>query len=783
MRPAGRLACTTAAALLAGFAAAARAGDGAEGAGAAEGASLAALAPAVEREIQAGRIPGAVVLVGRDGEVVYRRAFGERAREPHREPMTADTVFDLASLTKVVATTTAILQLAERGALALDDPVARHWPEFARHGKGAITVRDLLAHRSGLRPDLDLDTGWSGEREALRRIADERPLAAPGARLVYSDINFEVLGELVRRLSGRTLDRYCAERVFGPLGMRDTGFAPGAGLRARTAPTQAARGTLRRGEVHDPTARRMGGVAGHAGLFSTADDLARFAQMLLDGGSLGGVRVLRPESVAAMTEPQPAAGAPAARGLGWELASPFVATGDAQRRAFGHTGFTGTSLWIDPGTRSSVSVLTNRVHVGGRGDARPLRAEVAAVVAEALAADRAAARVATGLDVLVEQGFAPLAGLRVGLITNHTGLDASGARTLDLLHAAHDVRLAAVFSPEHGLDGNVDAPVPSGRDARTGLPVYSLYGADRRPTDAMLEGLDALVFDVQDAGVRFYTYVTTLAYAMEAAARRGLRFFVLDRPNPIGADVVQGPVLDRDLRSFTGYFALPIRYGMTIGELAELFNAEARIGARLTVVPMRGYHREEWYDETGLRWVAPSPNLRTLVQAALYPGVAVVEGANLSVGRGTPTPFELLGAPWLDGDALALALARRAIGGVRFHPAEFTPASSAYAGRRCRGVRVELVDRAALDAPRLGLELASALYRLHPREFRIGSILGMLGSRATLEAIRRGEDPSRVAERWSGPLRAFLDLRQRYLRYGSRAAGVSEPRSRARGAG
>ena len=765
MSPSSRLARAVATALLAALAASARAHAATDAAGADEPPRLAALARVAEREIRSGRVPGAVVLVGRDGEVSYRRAFGDRAREPRREPMTVDTIFDLASLTKVVATTTAVLQLVEQGALALDDPVARHWPEFGRHGKAAISVRDLLAHRSGLRPDLDLDLPWSGEPEGLRRNAGERPLAAPGARVVYSDINFEALGELVRRASGLPLDRYCERHVFAPLGMRDTGFTLNEDQRARTAPTQYQHRAMLRGEVHDPTAQRMGGVAGHAGLFSTADDLARFAQMLLDGGSLGGARVLRTSTVDEMTTPQPTAGAPASRGLGWELASPFGAARDPQRHAFGHTGFTGTSLWIDPASRSYVIVLTSRVHPDGRGDAKPLRAGVAAVVAGALAAERATARVETGIDVLVEEGFAPLAGLRLGLITNHTGRSAGGARTLDLLHAAPNVRLAAIFTPEHGLDGDLDAPVASGREARTQLPVYSLYGEHRRPTDAMLEGLDALLFDVQDAGVRFYTYVTTLAYAMEAAARRDLRFFVLDRPNPIRADVVQGPVLDTALRSFTGYFPLPVRYGMTIGELAALFNAEARIGARLTVIPMRGYRRDEWYDETGLRWVAPSPNLRTLTAAALYPGVAIVEGANVSVGRGTPTPFELLGAPWIDGGALARALARRSIRGVRFQSAEFTPDASAYAGQRCHGVRLELTDRTALDAPALGLELASALQRLHPREFRVGRTLGMLGSRATLDSIRRGEDPARVAASWSGPLRAFLDLRQRYLRY------------------
>jgi len=739
------------------------------------GSGLVPIAGIVEREVAAGHVPGAVVLIGQRDRVVYRRAFGNRALAPAPLPMTEDTIFDLASLTKVVATTTAVMQLVEKDALQLDAPVARYWPGFAAHGKGAITIRQLLNHASGLRADLDLRTPWSGYATAMRLIVAERPRSPPGTTVTYSDINFAVLGELVRRVAGVPLDVYCARHIFAPLGMDDTRFLPPATATGRIAPTVYRRQRMQSGAVHDPTAFRMGGVAGHAGLFSTAADLGVFARMLLNGGRLNGRQILDPGSIAAMTALAATDDATHRRGLGWDLATPFAAPGDATAngRWYGHTGYTGTSIWIDPASQTYVILLTNRVHPDGKGDAGPLRRQLAQVVAAALQpgaeephGDLAGAGVATGIDVLAAERFAPLAGLRVGLITNQTGRDASGRSTLELLQHAPGVRLTAVFSPEHGFDGTADAKVASTTESRTALPLYSLYGDTLRPSDAMLAGLDALVFDIQDAGARFYTYVTTMAYAMEAAARKGLRFYVLDRPNPLGGAIVQGPVLDAGLESFTGYFPLPVRHGMTVGELARLFNAERGIGADLHVVPMRGYHRDAWYDETGLAWVGPSPNLRTLTQATLYPGVAMVEGANVSVGRGTGSPFELLGAPWMDGSALADYLAGRAIRGVRFVATTFTPRAARYAGRTCRGVRIEVTDRDALDSPALGIEIASALHRLYPREFQLDKTLGMIGARRVVAAIGQGVDPRSIRPGWQTALDRFAVLRSRYLLYG-----------------
>lgn len=373
--------------------------------------------------------------------------------------------------------------------------------------------------------------------------------------------------------------------------------------------------------------------------------------------------------------------------------------------------------------------------------------------------------VLTGIDVLAAHGFRELIGHRVGLITNRSARDSKGQRTADVLHAAAGVQLVTLFSPEHGLDAAVEGRIESGRDAVTGLPVLSLYGETRRPTAAMLAGLDTLVIDLPDVGTRYYTYATTMAYAMEAAAQHGLQVIVLDRPDPIRADVVQGPVLDPDLASFVTYLPMPTRPGMTMGELARLFRDEKKIGARLRVIGMRYFQRSQWYDQTGLPWVPPSSNLRTLAEAVLYPGVGMVEGANLSVGRGTESPFELVGAPWIDSTALARELEARAIAGVRFEPATFTPSESAYAGQACAGVRLRVIDRDRLDTPLLGLELMAALRRLYGERFEIDRTLGLLGSRAALDAIKTGADPRDVAASWGPGLEAFRQRRERHLLY------------------
>ena len=768
-------------------------------------ARLALIDPLVNAAIKDHQLPGAVVLVGRHDAIVYQKAFGNRSLEPSVEPMTLDTIFDLASLTKVVATTTCATILIEDGRLRLNDRVATYIPGFERYGKGGITIRHLMTHVSGLRPDLDMSEEFSDSDMAIARAIEEVPASPPGERFVYSDINYFLLGDIIRRVSGVSLDRFSAERVFGPLGMRDTMFKPPESLRPRIAPTEKCTplgwpcdgpgAVMLRGIVHDPTARRMGGVAGHAGLFSTAADLSRFCRMLLHSGALGTTRVLAPLAVLRMTTAATSPAQPAVRGLGWDLDTAYSSNrGDLfPVGSYGHTGFTGTSLWIDPFSDTYVIILSNRVHPNGKGDVAPLRAKIAAVAASAIVGGvdvtglRANARrggdfgaagveparvqaapVMNGVDVLQADGFRLLRGKRVGLVTNQTGRSRAGVSTIDLLYKAEGVKLVALFSPEHGIRGALDEKVEANRDEKTGLPIYSLYGDTResfRPTSEQLQGIDTLVVDLQDVGVRFYTYITTTAYVMEEAAKRKIAVVLLDRVNPIDGYQIEGPVLDKDLLAFVGYFPMPIRHGMTLGELARLFNGENKIGADLTVVPLRGWRRDLWFDETGLPWVNPSPNMRSLVQATLYPGIGAIEATNLSVGRGTDTPFEHIGAPWIDGVRLAEELNARRIDGVRFYPESFTPTGSKFKGETCQGVFMVVTDRLALRPVRVGVEIASALYRLYPSQFQIEATVRLVGSRDVIKRIQSGEDPAAIAASFSRDEARWRLLRAKYLLY------------------
>ena len=752
--------------------------------------AVAALDAAVQEAIRKDQIPGAVLLVVHQGRTVHRKAYGYRALTPRREPMTLNTIFDAASLTKVVATTPAIMKLLEQGKLRLNDRVTQYLPEF-QGGASEITVRNLLTHFSGIRPDLDLQPPWNGYETGIRLAVADKPVAPLGARFIYSDINFILLGEIVHRLSGQMLSDFVREKIFAPLGMKDTMFQPRRALRSRIAPTELVDGKPLRGVVHDETTRYMGGVAGHAGLFTTAGDLARYAEMMLGRGQRGNVRVFSPLTVLKFTTPQSPPDQPILRGLGWDLDSPYSGNrGDLfPIGSYGHTGFTGTSLWLDPVSETCVILLTNSVHPHRRPAITPLRGKVATAVAAALGIEapgiqltgynetltgagirRAVARnaqVLTGLDVLKEQQFAPLRGRGVGLITNHTGLDRDGKRNVDLMLEA-GIQVQALFSPEHGITGAEDREnLPDATDSATGIPIRSLYsGENRRPSEELLRQIDALVFDIQDIGARFYTYTTTMAYALEEAARARIPFFVLDRPNPITGVHLEGPVLDPDLLSFIGYFPLPLRHAMTIGELALLFNAENRLRAELHVIPMKNWQRGDWFDSTNLVWTDPSPNMRSLNAALLYPGVAMLEGAgNYSVGRGTDAPFEQIGADWINGRQLAAYLDARFVPGVRFYPTRFRPVSSNFAGQLIEGVRFVTTDREIFDSGRLGLEIAAALQRLYPAKIALDSNRRLIGSRLTIQALERGDDPRSIQVSGEESLLDFSKLREEYLLY------------------
>jgi SSS family transporter len=788
-----------------------------------------AISTLVNQAIAAKRLPGGVVLINHDGKTVFEQAYGDREVEPVVEPMTEDTIFDMASLTKCLATATAVMQLYEEHQIAFDDPVVKYLPEFGANGKESVTIRELLTHYSGLPEDISLKDAWGlaapDKAEGIRRAMNATLDSVPGTHFKYSDINFITLGALVEKVSGQPLNVYAQEHIFTPLGMTHTRFLPGKEWVARIAPTAYDdQGTLAtnpdfdkllRGTVHDPTTRRMGGVAGHAGVFSTAGDVAVFAQALLDRlAGRSSKFPLQRATLKLMTEPeQPATAVEGAtiftpdgktttgvavRGFGWDINTAFSRPRGAvfPIGSFGHTGFTGTSLWMDPGSDTFVVLLANSVHPRGRPPISPLRGAVATAAAEALrlySSQGASSKTLTGIDVLEATHFAILleaakrhnGHLRLGLLTNQTGLDSEGRRTIDiLLHSTPEVELKTLFSPEHGLLGVKDATkIGNDVDPKTQLPVLSLYGAkpeQRRPSQESLKNLDAVVIDLQDVGVRFYTYETVMGYFLEAAAQAHIEIIVLDRPNPIGGVAVQGPVSDVGAESYNNYMPMPVRNGMTLGELALYFNSErllpsaaspniqAPIRAQLTVVAVQNWKRSDFFDETGLTWTNPSPNLRSPAAAMLYPGIGLTESTNISVGRGSDTPYEHIGAPYINAAELAAYLTARKIPGINFAPTSFTVADDSnhypFHGKTIPGVAFTVTDREAFNSPELGIELLSALHHFYP-EFLLSKAAYLVTNADTMRALANQEDPRKIADGWAGDLAAFERRRQPYLLY------------------
>ncbi|MGE0640456.1 MAG: glycoside hydrolase family 3 N-terminal domain-containing protein [Thermoanaerobaculia bacterium] len=680
---------------------------------------LAALDRVIERFVDAHAFPGAVIAVGRHGKLAHLRAFGRLTYDDDAPAARTDTIYDMASVTKVVVTTTLVMMMVDEGRLDLDAPVQSFLPGFVGRDKERVTVRHLLTHSSGIDWWAPLYRELHGKEEYLRRIEAMELVSEPGTKTMYSDLGILLLGEIVERVSGRTLDALAGERIFAPLGMTRTGYRPAASLVPEIAPTEivAERGGLVHGVVHDENAAGLDGVAPHAGLFSTAPDLARFAQMLLWHGVYDHHRFVKRATLDEFTRP---ANLPegSSRGLGWDTKSPTGSSAGIlfSPDSFGHTGFTGTSIWIDPTRDLFVVLLTNRVHPTRDNHLiREARPAIHDAVVRALVDAPPVVRV--GLDRVDQGEDAILRGKRVGLVTHAAAVTVDGRSAIEVLRG-RGIDLVRLFSPEHGLRSRAAAgeKVASGTDPGTGLPVVSLYGDHRKPTPDDLAGLDTLVVDLQDAGVRFFTYSSTLLLCLEAAAEAGIEIVVLDRPDPLGGEYVAGPFADpRDELAATFLSMAPgtLVHGLTLGEMARYANSLRVLPARLTVVPMAGWKRRMTWTDTGREWVAPSPNLRSAAAAVAYPGVALLEATNVSEGRGTDSPFLLFGAPWLDPGAVHVESP-----GFRLVPARFTPQGSPaapepkYRDQECRGFRVEVTDPTVADPWRLGLDLLAALSRL-----------------------------------------------------------------------
>ncbi|MES2596117.1 MAG: exo-beta-N-acetylmuramidase NamZ domain-containing protein [Verrucomicrobiota bacterium] len=723
---------------------------------------------------------GAVVWLEHRGQT-QTLVKGARALVPVREEMTADTIFDAASLTKVVATLPSVMILADQGKIDIEAPVSRYLKEFVGEGRELICVRHLLTHTSGLKPGIPREPMWTGYADGIRRATSSVPEGPPDSFFRYSDVNFILLGEVVQRVSGKKLDVFAQDMVFKPLKMTSTRFTPPADWRSRIAPTERDElGQMLRGVVHDPTSRRMGGVTGHAGLFTTAADLARYARMILGKGQLDGARVLKAETIQKMQTVQTAPTVFERRGFGWDIDSAYSRPrGEVfPIGSVGHTGFTGTSLWIEPASQSFVIFLSSRLHPDGGGSVRDLYELVGTAAAKCIpgfdfknVADALPKRdekevptVLNGIDVLQLDGFAALKDLRIGLITNHTGMNVRRENTIDLLHESKDVKLVALFSPEHGIRGELDQEkITDSKDKKTGLPVYSLYGETRSPKPEHLKDLDALVFDIQDIGCRFYTYISTLRLSMEAAAKAGKKFIVLDRVNPITGVQVEGPAVV-DEEKFTATHAIPIRHGMTVGELAQMMNTERKIGADLQIIRCEGWKRDLHYDETGLPWQNPSPNMRSPEAALLYPGVGLLE-FSISVGRGTETPFQLLGAPYVNDLRLAYELNKLGLPGLRFVPVRFKPTASVFKDESCGGVRLIITDRDAVQPVAAGVAIGVTFQKLYPSSFALSYVGTLLNHAKLLEQIKAGKDWRAITESWAAETAVFEVRRAAVLIY------------------
>lgn len=722
----------------------------------------------VEESIEQKKIPGAVVLVLNQGKIVYKQAFGNKSLFPSAEPMTTDTIFDLASLTKPIATGTSIFKLLEAGKLRLSDKAKLHLPELIEPAWEAITLEHLLTHTSGLPAGNASSDYKEGITQSIKKINNLKLLAPPGERFTYSDIGFIMLGEIVQRASGRSLDQFTRDEIFHPLGMKETSYNPPETLKPRIAPTQKEKDKMLRGIVHDPRARLLNGIAGHAGLFSSADDLALYCDMILNPSNSKG---LSPASVRTMTQ---ARAVPNGwRTFGWDCDTVFSSNrGELfpKGSTFGHTGFTGTSIWFDPASQTAVIFLSNRVHPEGKGDATPVRNKVATIVASALDGKppTTSKQVLSGIEILKRENFARLKGAKVGLVTNHSGTDIKGASTIDLLHQAPEVKLIALFSPDYGIRAPIDAKITDSKDQKTGLPVYILHEERRKPTPTQLEGIDTLVYDIQDCGCRFNTHIETLGMIMDAASERGIRVLILDRPNPIGGKIFYGPLPDAGKEPFHN---IPIRHGLTIGEIAKLFLLERKVTedkplvCKLEIVTMENWNRADLFDASGLEWVYPSPNLRTLTAALLYPGIGLLEITNISVGIGTDRPFEWFGAPWMNNLQLALLLNQQNLPGVRFVPVKQTPVSNLYANKSCNGLQILINDWNTFEPMKTGIAIAWALRKIHSDNWKIEKYNTLLLNKATLDALTAGKHYAEIEKLWRADLSAFETRRKSVLLY------------------
>jgi len=707
--------------------------------------------------VQQNLTPSAVLLVMRQGEKIYHNAQGDASLQ---------SIFDLASLTKVVATTTSIAFLIDSNKLTFDTSLKKIFPGVYGRDKQDITIKQLLLHTAGFPPMV-----WPGKLTddlpiILRRIQKVKLLAAPGTHYRYSDVGFILLGEIVKAVSGQPLDQFAKNHIFHPLGMCSTQFFPKGMNSPQIVAAWPSEGKI--GEVYDPLAARMGGIAGHAGLFSTAEDLAILGQLLLNRGNFEKKKFLSKNIVNAMLSPRNLPlESDGVRALGWDMSSTHAGCrGRLSTAAFGHTGYTGTSLWIDPEHQLIVILLTNRTHLKTPPDLTPLRQRIHDVIVTHLIR-MPSKPVRTGFDQLTATDRTFFDGKKIGLITNRAAVDKSGRWIGEWLLDQPNFTIQSIFVPEHGLSASLDQKIVDQRllyKKRT-ISVFSLFGDQRAPSVDSLNGIDLLLFDIPSVGVRFYTYLNTLGRSLEVAAHHKIPFVILDRPNPLGGEQIDGPVAFSDRQTSTNYHPLPIRFGLTMGELALLYNSEKKLGASIKIVRNSGWQRAMQFDAMNLPWRSPSPNIRSWLQALLYTGIGLLESTNLSVGRGTKTPFQWIGAPWLNSQSLSLAMNQANLAGVYFIPETNTPTATLFRKELCQGIRIIVTDPKKIDPIKIAISIMLWIRKHHVTDWNTDELYRLFHHPPTVQAILNGDSIENIVALWQAGLAQFQRVRTQYLLY------------------
>ncbi|MFP4502964.1 MAG: serine hydrolase [Candidatus Hydrogenedentota bacterium] len=722
------------------------------------------LRKALHEAVRRANAPGAVAYVGDREHTYLHAAAGARQRVPHTLPAERGTIYDLASLTKVLATTTAFMMLVEAGEVALDQPAGTVVPHSSFN---RFTFRHLITHTAGLSPMKPWYRDAASLTDMLNRAANLALAWRPGTRRQYSDIGFMILGRAIELIAGDTLDAFCRKRIWQPLGMTRTDFRPPAAWHADCAPTEECRWRNRivLGEVHDENAYAAGGVCGHAGLFSTAADLAEFCRGLLAG------KVLRPDTLDVMCRPDHVPTYPW-QAIGWKR-DPWSESIEGflpSRAAIGHTGWTGTSLWIDRDTGVFAILLSNTCHPGRTGRKhRTLRRTFYTAVAERYFYP-VRTNTHTGLDRIVWNHYRPLIGKRIALLTNHAALDAAGRPILEVIRMQPEIILSRLYSPEHGLYGQAEAGAQVASQAGGTVPVTSLYGGRKQPADDELRGIELFVIDLQDVGARYYTYAHTMKVCLAACAASRTPVLVLDRPNPVNGAVLEGP-LPTTADSPVCWGKVPIRHGMTFGELARFFEKHERDCSRVTldVAPLGSWMPHFHHHQCELPWMPPSPNVPAPDTALLYVGTCLFEGVNLNEGRGTQTPFHVFGAPWLDSTAVIDAIEPAIAAGIALRPTLYTPTAIAgkasaprYQDQLCRGIRLHITDHQAARPFALVVGLLRAIRQVHADRFAFHDNFDVLAGGPWLRTqIEAGRTSAEITTELAPALAAFDRARPR----------------------